>query len=95
MSGATSADSSGAAATTAESSGSGSGTGTGTGTGRGEENPSASRQEADAERTLDDVMREPSTTVPDVVVLETLPEGPSRKEALDPREDLWLSTADG
>ncbi|KXX77547.1 hypothetical protein MMYC01_207029 [Madurella mycetomatis] len=95
MSGVTSPDSSGAAATTAESSGSGSGTGAGTGTGRGEESPSTSRQEADAERTLDDVMREPSTTVPDVVVLDTLPEGPSRKEALDPREDLWLSTADG
>lgn len=45
--------------------------------------------------TLADVMREPSTTVPDVVVLDTMPDGLERREALDPREDLWLSTSDG
>ncbi|KAK4244808.1 hypothetical protein C7999DRAFT_16971 [Corynascus novoguineensis] len=46
-------------------------------------------------RTLDDVMREPSRTAPDVVVLDSLPEPTRRKDTLDPREDLWLSTADG
>jgi hypothetical protein len=40
-------------------------------------------------------MREPSTTVPDVVVLDSMPEGLERKETLDPKEDLWLSTVDG
>ncbi|KAK0656734.1 hypothetical protein B0T16DRAFT_452269 [Cercophora newfieldiana] len=47
------------------------------------------------DRTLDDVMRAPSSTLPDVVVLESMPEGLNRKELLDPKEDLWLSTADG
>ncbi|KAK1832885.1 hypothetical protein QBC39DRAFT_64893 [Podospora conica] len=47
------------------------------------------------DRTLDDVMRDPSTILPGVVVLESMPEGVSRKEVLDPKEDLWLSTADG
>ncbi|KAL2142318.1 hypothetical protein VTI28DRAFT_1327 [Corynascus sepedonium] len=46
-------------------------------------------------RTLDDVMREPSRTAPDVVVLDSVPETTRRKDTLDPREDLWLSTADG
>ncbi|KAK3394701.1 hypothetical protein B0H63DRAFT_55417 [Podospora didyma] len=46
-------------------------------------------------QTLDDVMRAPSSTLPDVVVLDSLPEGLGRKENLDPKEDLWLSTADG
>lgn len=45
-------------------------------------------------RTLDDVMRAPSTTLPAVIVLDGLPEV-TRKEVLDPKEDLWLSTADG
>ncbi|KAK0746157.1 hypothetical protein B0T18DRAFT_326080 [Schizothecium vesticola] len=47
------------------------------------------------DRTLEDVMRDPSTSLPDVVVLESMPEGLSRKDVLDPRHDLWLSTADG
>ena len=46
-------------------------------------------------RTLDDVMREPSRALPDVVVLDSLPEPSGRKEALDPKEDLWLTTVDG
>lgn len=46
-------------------------------------------------RTLDDVMRAPSATLPDVIVLEGLPDGLDRREVLDPKEDLWLSTADG
>jgi hypothetical protein len=45
--------------------------------------------------TLGDVMRGPSITPPDVVVLDSLPETPVRKDVLDPNEDLWLSTADG
>ena len=47
------------------------------------------------EGTLGDVMRGPSVTAPDVVVLDSLPEAPVRKDVLDPNEDLWLSTADG
>jgi hypothetical protein len=61
-------------------SGNGSGSGSGSGTGEG---------------TLGDVMRGPSVTAPDVVVLDSLPEAPVRKDVLDPNEDLWLSTADG
>lgn len=47
-------------------------------------------------RTLRDIMRAPSTNTPDVVVLDRIPSGLDHKEvSLDPREDLWLSTADG
>jgi hypothetical protein len=45
--------------------------------------------------TLSGVMREPSTTLPDVVVLDSMPDGLERREVLDPKEDLWLSTSDG
>lgn len=47
-----------------------------------------------SEGTLDDVMRAPSKT-PDVVVLDRIPEGLDTTEVLDPKEDLWLTTADG
>lgn len=40
-------------------------------------------------------MREPSRAVPDVVVLDSLPEPTGRRETLDPKEDLWLTTVDG
>jgi hypothetical protein len=40
-------------------------------------------------------MREPSTTTPGVMVLDSLPETTGRKDVLDPKEDLWLSTVDG
>jgi len=40
-------------------------------------------------------MRAPSSLLPEVVVLDSMPEGLDRKEVLDPKEDLWLSTADG
>jgi hypothetical protein len=40
-------------------------------------------------------MREPSRALPDVVVLDSLPEPSGRKETLDPKEDLWLTTVDG
>lgn len=46
------------------------------------------------EGTLDDVMRAPSKT-PDVVVLDRIPDGLDTTEVLDPKEDLWLTTADG
>lgn len=46
--------------------------------------------------TLRDAMRAPSINTPDVVVLDSIPSGLNHKEVpLDPREDLWLSTADG
>ncbi|KAH8905447.1 hypothetical protein BR93DRAFT_970237 [Coniochaeta sp. PMI_546] len=63
----------------------------------GGEGSSSSSTEAGhrAPRTLEDVMRAPSSTLPDVIVLESLPEGIDRKEVLDPKEDLWLTTADG
>lgn len=46
------------------------------------------------EGTLVDVMRAPSIA-PDVVVLSRLPDGLETDEVLDPKEDLWLTTADG
>ncbi|KAK3988064.1 hypothetical protein QBC44DRAFT_244530 [Cladorrhinum sp. PSN332] len=46
-------------------------------------------------RTLSDVMREPSTTIPEVVVLDSITEDRPRHRALNPKEDLWLTTADG
>ncbi|KAL2262330.1 hypothetical protein VTK26DRAFT_1716 [Humicola hyalothermophila] len=79
----------------ATSAGSSSGAGTGTTSGnRQREGSSSRRSRASSSRTLNDAMREPSTTVPDVVVLESLPEE-SPTEVLDPKEDLWLSTVDG
>ena len=46
--------------------------------------------------TLDEVMRAPSTTVPEVVVLNQMPPGLTHKEEVpDPKEDLWISTSDG
>jgi hypothetical protein len=45
--------------------------------------------------TLDDVMRAPSTQAPAVVVLDTTHDEKNRKDVLNPREDLWLSTVDG
>lgn len=85
-----------AAGRNANSSGDGNG---GSGGGRGEGSSSTSdnaeRPLEDTTRTLDEVMREPSTTVPGVVVLDSLPEAPGRRDVLDPEEDLWLSTVDG
>lgn len=47
-----------------------------------------------SEATLGDAMRAPSKT-PDVVVLDRIPDGLDTTEVLDPKEDLWLTTADG
>ncbi|KAK3310565.1 uncharacterized protein B0T15DRAFT_489240 [Chaetomium strumarium] len=58
-------------------------------------NNGAERRRESTSRTIGDVMREPSTRVPDVVVLDSLPEDLERRETLDPKEDLWLSTVDG
>ena len=68
---------------------------TGSGRGEGSSSTSAEQRRASTSRTLDDVMREPSRTVPDVVVLDSLPDTAGRKDVLDPKEDLWLSTVDG
>lgn len=46
------------------------------------------------EGTLGDVVRAPSNA-PDVVVLDRVPDGLDVQEVLDPKEDLWLTTADG
>ncbi|KAK0618146.1 hypothetical protein B0T17DRAFT_325208 [Bombardia bombarda] len=71
----------------------------GSGSGSGERGSSSSNAAGGGGRqhpqTLDHVMRAPSTTLPDVVVLNSPPEETERKEVLDPKEDLWLSTADG
>lgn len=48
-----------------------------------------------AESTLDAAMREPSTTTPDVVVLDFIVEEVKPKDVADPKKDLWLSTVDG
>lgn len=48
-----------------------------------------------AETSLDAAMRAPSTTTPDVVVLDFVDEDVKPKEAADPKKDLWLSTVDG
>jgi hypothetical protein len=51
---------------------------------------------ARAGRTLRDVMRGPSTKPPEIVVVETLQECEARREErLNPKEDLWISSADG
>ncbi|KAK4239814.1 hypothetical protein C8A03DRAFT_13817 [Achaetomium macrosporum] len=93
MSGEPSAASSGAAGA-ADRNGSGSGD-IGRSPGEGRSGNGAERRRESTGRTLSDVMREPSTSVPDVVVLDSLPEGLERRETLDPKEDLWLSTVDG
>lgn len=49
-------------------------------------------------QTLGDVMRELGSRAPDVMVLDSMPEesnSRNRETALNPREDLWISTADG
>lgn len=63
--------------------------------GRGEGSSGNEQRRASTSRTLADVMREPSTTTPGVMVLDSLPETTGRKDVLDPKEDLWLSTVDG
>ncbi|KAL2136035.1 hypothetical protein VTI74DRAFT_5771 [Chaetomium olivicolor] len=94
MSGATGETSSG---TTAAADNNENRSGGDTGAGRRGEGSSRStrRPSASTTRTLGDVMREPSTTVPGVVVLDALPEAPAGRDTLDPKEDLWLSTVDG
>jgi hypothetical protein len=57
------------------------------------ENAGAAAQNGCA--TLGDVMRAPSTVPPEVVVLDSPHSEKARKEILNPREDLWLSSADG
>ncbi|KAH8815334.1 hypothetical protein F5884DRAFT_667953 [Xylogone sp. PMI_703] len=47
------------------------------------------------ETSLDAAMRAPSTTTPDVVVLDFVDEEKKPKEVVDPTKDLWLSSVDG
>lgn len=49
----------------------------------------------DRARNLTETMREPSTTVPPVVVLEETPADTKPKVVMDPKLDLWVSTVDG
>lgn len=46
-------------------------------------------------RTLRDTMREPSTVSPGVVVLDSMDPFKDSEESVDPKEDLWLTSADG
>jgi hypothetical protein len=46
-------------------------------------------------RTLDAAMRAPSTTVPDIVVLDRVDVEEKPQIVLDPKKDLYLSTVDG
>ncbi|KAL7629322.1 hypothetical protein AAE478_000842 [Parahypoxylon ruwenzoriense] len=62
----------------------------------GSEGPNRSSARATTRAmTLGDVMRAPSINHPDVVVLDTMYREEDRIETLDPKEDLWLSSADG
>ncbi|KAH6666565.1 hypothetical protein B0J14DRAFT_194351 [Halenospora varia] len=45
--------------------------------------------------SLDAAMRAPSTTTPDIVVLDFVEEELKPKDTSDPEKDLWLSTSDG
>jgi hypothetical protein len=45
--------------------------------------------------SLDAVMRAPSETTPDVVVISSVDEEVKYKPVPDPKKDLWLSTVDG
>jgi hypothetical protein len=47
------------------------------------------------ETSLDAAMRAPSTTTPDVIVLDFVDEEFKVKDVADPKKDLWLSTVDG
>ncbi|RYO87015.1 hypothetical protein DL766_005277 [Monosporascus sp. MC13-8B] len=48
-----------------------------------------------AATTLDDVMRAPAVIAPDVIVLDFTHEEREREASLNPKEDLWLTSADG
>ena len=54
------------------------------------------RGERTAEQTLDAAMRAPSTTTPEVVVLDHVDEEREKlEENVDPKRDLFISTVDG
>lgn len=65
------------------------------GTSRGGASYSTNNAVSSERMTLGDVMRGPSTNAPEVVVLNTTHEEKNRNDALNPQEDLWLSSADG
>ncbi len=62
---------------------------------RGEGSSAQTGQLDDPTQTLAEVMRAPSTNRPDVMVLDATPDSLTKKEVLNPKEDLWLSTSDG
>ncbi|RFU29666.1 hypothetical protein B7463_g6659, partial [Scytalidium lignicola] len=57
--------------------------------------PSGTGPSDRGETSLDAAMRAPSTTTPDVVVLDFVEEEKKPKEVIDPTKDLWLSSVDG
>lgn len=59
--------------------------GTGSGAGQAER----------GETSLDAAMRAPSTTTPEIVVLDFVEEEVKVREVVDPKKDLYLSTVDG
>ncbi|RYP23322.1 hypothetical protein DL765_001231 [Monosporascus sp. GIB2] len=61
----------------------------------GGEGSSTSLPKPAAATTLDDVMRAPAVIAPDVVVLDSTHEERECKTSLNPKEDLWLTSADG
>ncbi len=61
----------------------------------GGEGSSASPSASTIATTLDDVMRAPAVIAPDVVVLDTTHREKERGKGLNPKEDLWLTSADG
>ena len=92
MSGSSTARGSGSAQTNGRG-GESSSSSSGANTGR-DRNANSSQNAGRGLLTLDDVMRAPSATQPAPVLLKDLHES-NRKEELDLKEDLWLSTADG
>jgi len=46
-------------------------------------------------RTLHAAMVAPSTTSPDVVVIDSIDAEVKVQEIVDPKKDLWVSTVDG
>src|SRR5690349_20803255 len=65
------------------------------GNGEGSSTGVTNRIGVTVEHSLDETMRAPSTTTPDVVVLTQNYEETKPNDAANPPEDLWLSSSDG
>ncbi|KAM0332356.1 hypothetical protein ACHAQA_002633 [Verticillium albo-atrum] len=72
-----------------------SGNGEGSSSGAGAGVAMAAAAAARIERTLGDAMRAPTSTTPDVVVLDHAHNDKKAKDTPNPREDLWLSSSNG